>query len=65
MTKKSPTAEQAAIIKLARTKGYYNHEIAAYYGFNQGRIAEVNTGMRWPDVPAANDLPEDFPAKSA
>lgn len=62
---RSPSPEQAAVIKAARLRGYYNHVIAAYFGFNQGRIAEVNTGKRWPDVPPANDLPADFPALAA
>lgn len=65
MGERSPNADQAAIIKLARQRGYYNHQIAAYWGFNQGRISEVNTGKAWPHVEPANDLPPDFPAQVA
>lgn len=65
MATKSPTPAQAALIKAARMRGYYCHVIAAYLGMNQGRISEVNTGKRWPDVPPANDLPDDFPALAA
>lgn len=61
MASRTPNAAQAAIIKLARKLGYYNHTIAAYFGFNQGRIAEVNTGRRHPGVAPAMALPSDFP----
>lgn len=65
MTTRSPNAEQAAIIKLARQRGYYCHTIAAYFGFNQGRIPDVTKGRIHPEVEPANDLPPDFPAKVA
>lgn len=61
MSTRSPNAEQAAIIKLARQMGYYCHEIAAYFGFNQGRIPDVTKGRIHPGVSAAMALPADFP----
>lgn len=62
MSNRSPNADQAAIIKLARQMGYYCHTIAAYFGFNQGRIPDVTKGRIHPEVSAASALPDDFPA---
>jgi len=45
------TREMAAQIKRMRSDGLYNHQIAAHFGINQGRVSEVNTGKRFPDVP--------------
>lgn len=56
------TTERIAITKRARMLGYFNHVIAAYFGVNQGRIAEVNTGLRGAGVKPADRLPPDFPA---
>jgi hypothetical protein len=50
-----------AIIKRARMMGYFNHVIAAYFGINQGRIAEVNTGKKGAGITPASMLPADFP----
>lgn len=48
------TASMAAQIKkLATTTGMYQHEIAAIFGINQGRVSEVLTGKRFRHVPAA------------
>ena len=55
------TSEEIAVTKRARMLGYLNHHIAAYYGINQGRIAEVNTGHRGAAIPPAATLPADFP----
>ena len=30
--------------------GEYNHDIAADYGLNQGRISEIRTGKRFPEA---------------
>lgn len=50
----SVTAEMAAQIRyLKKVKGLYNHQIAAHFGINQGRVSEVMTGKRHPNVPAA------------
>ena len=44
----------AAEIRFLRLqKGLYNHQIAAHFGINQGRVSEVLTGKRFPDVPPA------------
>lgn len=56
------TENEVAIAKRARLMGYVNHEIAAYFGVNQGRIAEINTGEVGAYVEPAIDLPVDFPA---
>ena len=48
------TAEQAAIAKGLLLRGEKQHDIAAYFGENGGRIAEIAKGYRHPDVqPAA------------
>lgn len=51
------TPEMAAYIKLLRQKGLHQHKIAACFGINQGRVSEVLTGKRFPQVPAAGELP--------
>lgn len=56
------TPEMVPVIKLARAKGYNYALIAAHYKINQGRIADVMKGRRFPDIPAADALPPDFPA---
>lgn len=49
------TAEIAAQIKkLASTTNLFQHEIAAQIGLNQGRVSEVLTGKRFPDVSPAS-----------
>lgn len=55
------TAEMAAIIKLARQLRYNYSVIASYLVINQGRIADVMKGRRFPDTPPATQLPADFP----
>lgn len=57
------TAEMAAVIKLARKLGVPYSWITGYYaGLNFGRVADVVKGRRFPEVPAAERLPADFPA---
>ncbi len=51
-----------ATVKLARSQGYKYEVIASYYVINQGRVADIMKGRIGPDVPAADVLPEDFPA---
>lgn len=54
--KSSPpvTPQMAAEIRFLRQKkGLFNHQIAALFGINQGRVSEVLTGKRFPDVPPA------------
>lgn len=51
--KSSPivTAEMAGKIKFMKLKmGLFNHQIAAFFGINQGRVSEVMTGKRYPEV---------------
>ncbi len=60
MTNRSPsvTAEMAGYIKLMVSNlGYLQHQAAAFFGINQGRVSEIMTGKRFPDVPAARELP--------
>lgn len=48
------TAKMAAEIRyLKQVKKLYNHQIAALFGINQGRVSEVLTGKRHPSVPPA------------
>lgn len=53
------TSEQAAIAKGLLARGDKQSDIAAFLSTNSGRIAEINTGARYPDVEAApgKDLP--------
>jgi len=56
------TPEMAAVIKLARAMGIpYSWITGYYFGLNFGRIADVISGRRFRDVPAATALPSDFP----
>ena len=51
--KASPTVtpEMAAEIRYLKfEKKLFNHQIAALFGINQGRVSEVITGKRYPDV---------------
>jgi len=41
------------IIKLRLKRGDLQHRIAADYDINAGRISEINTGKRFPNVPPA------------
>lgn len=42
------TPEMAAKIKHLLSLGMMQHDIAAHFGINQGRVSEINTGMRFP-----------------
>lgn len=61
-TSKYVTPEIASVIKLARKRGYQYPPIASFFVINQGRIADVMKGRLFPEVPAASELPEGFPA---
>lgn len=53
MARRSPplTPEMAAAIKrLAQNTDLLQHEIAAELHINQGRVSEVLTGKRYPEV---------------
>jgi transcriptional regulator with XRE-family HTH domain len=58
--RKSPvvTPEMAAEIKALLKAGTMNqHDIAARYRVNQGRISEIKTGLKFPGIkPAQLDL---------
>jgi hypothetical protein len=45
----------AAIVKGMLLRGDRQHDIAAWFGLNAGRIAEVRTGKRQPEIPPAPD----------
>lgn len=61
MVTKTPTrkpsrklsAEDAAVIKKMLQQGVYQHQIAAVFETNSGRISEINTGKRFPEVAPA------------
>jgi len=51
------TPEMAAQIKAMLDAGMCQHDIAAFFGINQGRVSEINTGMKFPGVePAQGEL---------
>jgi hypothetical protein len=50
---------EIAIVKGMLARGDKQHDIAAYFGINGGRIAEISTGQTGPSVAAA--VQEDLP----
>jgi len=51
------TPEMAAQIRhLKKTKNLYNHQIAAMFGINQGRVSEVLTGKKFPNTHSQQSL---------
>ena len=56
------TPEMVPVIKLARMLKYNYARIASYFEINQGRIADVMMGRRFPEIPPATALPSDFPS---
>jgi len=50
MARKPPqlTYADAITVWLMRWAGTYQHDIAAHFGVNQGRISEVLNGQLWP-----------------
>jgi len=42
--------EMAAKIKSMLDAGMYQHDIAAHFKINQGRVSEIKTGLRFTDV---------------
>jgi hypothetical protein len=48
------TPEQVSIIKARLRRGDFQHRIAADFDLNQGRISEIATGKRFPEVPPAS-----------
>jgi hypothetical protein len=55
------TASDAGLIRGMIHRGDRHHDIAAFFGVNQGRIAEVKYGSRFPGVLPAN--PDELPPK--
>lgn len=54
--------QDAAIVKGMIARGDRQHDIAAWFGVNGGRIAEISTGATFPDVPVStNELPPPGP----
>lgn len=57
MKPKTPklTADMAATIKhLVSVHGFLQHQAAAVFGINQGRVSEVMNGKRFPDESSGN-----------
>ena len=52
---------QQRVAKLALLSGYYQHQIAAYFDLNQGRISEFKRSGQFNKVAPAAELPKDFP----
>jgi hypothetical protein len=55
------TPQDAALIRGMIERGDRHHDIAAFFGVNQGRIAEIKGGLRFPEVPAS--APDELPPK--
>lgn len=52
------TLEMAAQIKALCDQGHLQHDVAAHFGINQGRVSEVVNGKRFPKVkPDSKQLP--------
>ncbi|MBY5579527.1 hypothetical protein [Rhizobium leguminosarum] len=51
----SLSAKDAAIAKGMLARGDRQHDVAAWFGVNGGRIAEISTGMRFSRVKAQHD----------
>jgi hypothetical protein len=54
-------AADAAIAKGMLVRGDRQHDIAAWFGVNGGRIAEIATGAKFGSVVAASSLPPRGP----
>ena len=46
--------QDVAIVKAMLNRGDKQHDIAAFFGVNGGRIAEIASGQKWEEVPAAH-----------
>ncbi len=47
------TPKDVSLIKARLLRGDFQHRIAADYDLNQGRISEIATGKRFPDIQPA------------
>lgn len=63
----SLTSRDASLVKGMLRRGDRQHDIAAWFGVNGGRIAEISTGFSFAAVQAAGmaDLPPAGPYPSA
>jgi hypothetical protein len=61
------TEANAAIVKGMLARGDRQHDIAAWFGVNGGRIAEIASGTRfwWKEVAAPQELPPAGPYPGA
>ncbi len=57
------SAADVSLVKGMLDRGDRHHDIAAWFGVNQGRIAEVKGGELHPDAPPA--LPEELPPRGS
>ena len=57
----SLTNENARVVLAMDKRGDRDHDIAAWFGVNQGRIAEVKGGSHGPLEPWDGDLPPKGP----
>jgi hypothetical protein len=59
----SLTEPDAALVKGMLARGDRQHDIAAYFGVNGGRIGEIATGQKFREIAAAppDELPEPGP----
>ena len=71
MTRAEPSGRRlsdadASVVKGMIRRGDRHHDIAAWFGVNQGRIAEVKDGDKFPHVPSApsSQLPPPGPYSS-
>lgn len=60
------TQASAALVKGMAKRGDRHHDVAAWFGVNQGRIAEVLAGDKFPNAPVAptRELPPPGPYSS-
>ncbi len=47
-TRREPNFDESIQIHKLLEQGFYQHEIASMFGYNQGRISDVKTGKKWP-----------------
>jgi hypothetical protein len=57
------TRKDATIVMGMLARGDHNHHVAAWFGENPARIAEVKDGTAFGNIPAAD--PKDLPPKGA
>ena len=60
------TQKDASLVRGMAARGDRHHDIAAWFGVNQGRIAEVMKGEKFPNAPVApaGELPPPGPYSS-